>query len=115
MVSDSGLGQLGEEISDEVPRHFTGVRTRPILGLTVVVRNQYSAWSRTKSASSTGSLWMRSLFTQIIVLADGNLLTSKSTVVCSMGCSLGTSFDILEDKPELLISPERGYHSMLFS
>lgn len=88
MALDSGLGQLGDRISDDVSRHFTGVRTRPSLGLIVVVWGQYSAWSRINSTISRGTLLSRMVLSQRMVLTDGNLLISNSTVVCSLGTIL---------------------------
>lgn len=102
MALDSGLGQLLDTISEDVPRHLTGVRTSPSLGLIVVVCGQYSAWSRINSTSSSGSLLRRNVLSQKMALIDGNLLMSNSTVVCSIDCSLGTIFDMSENQSGLL-------------
>lgn len=110
MALDSGLGQLDEKISEEVPRHFTGVRTRPSLGLTVVVCGQYSAWSRTNSTSSSGSLLMRKDLNQMMILIVGNLLISNSIVPCSRDCSLGTILAIFEKHLGLLSNSGLGIH-----
>lgn len=108
MASDSGLGQLGDWISEDVPRHFTGVRTSPSLGRIVVECGQYSAWSRINSTISSGSLLIRKVLSQRIVLIDGKLLMSNSLVVCCTDCSLDTIFDIFEKCSETLLNLSRG-------
>lgn len=105
MASDSGLGQLGDMILEDVPCHFTGVRTRPSLDLIVVVCGQYSAWSRTSSTSSIGSLLMRKILSQRMVLVDGNWVMSNSAVACSRDCLLGAILDILERQQDCYLVP----------